>query len=175
MTEKKLNEAILKVSTSRDTLAFQLIFDYFAPRIIGYLVGTGTNSDIAEEIAQEVLTIVWQKSHLFKPESSKLKTWIFTIARNKRIDRIRKDKNQNYNEYDLIQNLYINTDEDSKVEDKINEMQSNLSEKEKNLIKMNFFESKSHKIIAQELEIPLGTVKSRIRSILNKMEMFKIL
>ena len=171
MNNTKLKELMLEISINNNKEAFNKIFDYFAPRIMGYLAGSGTKLEIAEELTQEVLTTVWEKSCQFDPNKANVSTWIFTIARNKKIDRIRKDQNPLYNPVDLIDALYNNKiNENKEVEEKIEQIQSILTQNEKNLIKMNFFEGKTHKKISEELEIPIGTVKSRIRNILLKMQ-----
>jgi RNA polymerase sigma-70 factor (ECF subfamily) len=171
MQNEQLKILILKIGEKRDKNAFNLIFDYFAPRILGYLIGSGTQKDVAEEITQEALTLVWQKAFQFDSKKGNVSTWIFTITRNRRIDRFRKNKNFPHNTIDLIEALY--PEEKIQYEDsqeKVRKMQEMLNEKEKKLIKMNFFEGKTHKIISKDLEIPLGTVKSRIRNILIKMK-----
>ena len=171
MNNTNLKELILEISINNNKEAFSKIFDYFAPRIMGYLAGSGTKLEIAEELTQEVLTTVWEKSCQFDPTKANVSTWILTIARNKKIDRIRKDQNPSYNPIDLIDALYNNkTNENKEIEERIEQIQSILTQNEKNLIKMNFFEGKTHKKISEELEIPIGTVKSRIRKILLKMQ-----
>ena len=170
MNNIELKNLIFKISRSKDRLAFVDIFEYFAPRIMGYLVGFGLKKENAEEITQEVMSSVWQKAYQFNPEKANVSTWVFSITRNKRIDKLRKNEKPEYNTKDLIENLYPNINRNIKeIEEKITELQSKLDQSEKKLIKMNFFEGKSHKIISRELEIPLGTVKSKIRTILNKM------
>ncbi|MDC0226614.1 sigma-70 family RNA polymerase sigma factor [Alphaproteobacteria bacterium] len=171
MENIKLVDLIYKIVKSEDRLAFKEIFNYFAPRIMGYLVSSGMNKEIAEELTQEILTTVWEKSYQFDEKKAKVSTWIFTIARNKKIDLIRKNSNPNYNPLDLLDALYSkDTNENDLYEEKIAKNLSNLKKNEKKLIKMNFFEGKSHKMISEQLEIPLGTIKSRIRNILNKIK-----
>ena len=170
MNNNKLCSLIFKIANEQDKSAFNDIFDYFAPRVIGYLVGSGSQKEIAEEIAQEVLSMVWQKASKFNYKKGNVNTWVFTIARNKRIDRIRKNENPSYNTVDLIDALYSKNDiQNNDFEEEIKVLQNKLNKSEKKLIKMNFFEGKSHKIISKDLEIPLGTIKSRIRKILTKI------
>ena len=170
MNNNKLCNLIFKIANEQDKSAFNDIFDYFAPRVIGYLVGSGSQKEIAEEIAQEVLSMVWQKASKFNYKKGNVNTWVFTIARNKRIDRIRKNENPSYNTLDLIDALYSkNNIQNNDFEEEIRVLQNKLNKNEKKLIKMNFFEGKSHKIISKDLEIPLGTIKSRIRKILTKI------
>ena len=171
MTNTKLKDLILKIANSHNKKAFSQIFDYFSPRIMGYFISSGTNKELSEDLTQEVLSTIWQKASTFNPKKANVSTWIFTIARNKRIDRIRKDLNSSYNPLDLIDALYQNNSaKKPELDEKIDELQSILSIDEKKLLKMNFFEGKTHKIISQDLEIPLGTVKSRIRNILIKIK-----
>ena len=171
MKNIELCDLIFKISSKQDKSAFKWIFDYFSPRIIGYLVSSGSEQETAEEITQEVLSTVWQKAEQFDYKKGNVSTWIFTIARNKRIDRIRKNENPSYNTVDLIDALYSSeNDKNVSFHDEIKKIHEKLNENERKLIKMNFFEGKSHKIISRDLEIPLGTVKSRIRKILEKMK-----
>ena len=135
MENDKLKDLIFKVGKKRDKQAFSLIFDYFAPRIMGYLIGCGTEKEIAEDITQEVLTIVWQKSFQFDDKKANVSTWIFTIARNRRIDRIRKITNPSYNTLDLIDALYPDIDPQLEVlQHKVTNMQEILDKSEKKLI-----------------------------------------
>ena len=173
MNNNELQALIYQIGNEQSRVAFNNIFDFFAPRIIGYLVGSGTQKEVAEEITQEVLTTVWQKSVQFDYKKGNVSTWIFTIARNKRIDRIRKNENPTYNKLDLIDALYPNNNNsDNNLRYEINNIQDKLSENDRKLIKMNFSEGKTHKNISRDLEIPLGTVKSRIRNILTKIKKF---
>ena len=173
MENKILIDLIKKVSDQRDERAFSQIFDFIAPKINGYFVKNSLNIEQAEELTQEVLSTIWTKANLFDPKKSKFITWSFTIARNKKIDFYRKNKKTEVNEEDIRDFLYENNkSDDYEVESTINKITQELDENQKKLIKMSFFEQKSHKNIATELEIPLGTVKSRIRSSLNKMQKY---
>ena len=170
MNNLDLKELIFKIAESQDKRSFNKIFDYFSPRIMGYLINSGTSKAISEEITQEVLSAVWQKAYQFDQKIANVSTWIFTIARNKRIDRIRKNENPNYSLPDLIDSLYSNNDvQKEEMEEEVSLMLLGLNEGEKKLLKMNFFEGKSHKMISTETKVPLGTIKSRIRSILQKI------
>ena len=171
MENKELSNLLSKIGNQKDRLAFKSIFEYFAPRINAYLIKTGSNKDFAEDLTQEVMTVIWNKADLYNSMKSNVSTWIFTIARNKRIDSLRKKKDPKYNEIDLISSLYDQENEEKLSEDNnfFHKLSQKLNEGDKILINMNFFEGKTHKIISETLEIPLGTVKSRIRKILSKL------
>ena len=171
MENKELSNLLSKIGNQKDRLAFKSIFEYFAPRINAYLIKTGSNKDLAEDLTQEVMTVIWNKADLYNSMKSNVSTWIFTIARNKRIDSLRKKKDPKYNEIDLISSLYDQENEEKLSEDNnfFHKLSQKLNESDKILINMNFFEGKTHKIISETLEIPLGTVKSRIRKILSKL------
>lgn len=175
MENEKILNLVKKISKERDEIAFSKIFDFLAPKLNSYFIKNSFNYDISEELTQEVLSVIWIKANLYNPEKSKFITWVYTIARNKKIDFYRKSKNNNFNESDLREFMYYNNEvNDYDVQDSIEKISKELTLNQRKLIKMNFFEHKSHKKIAQELEIPIGTVKSRIRAILGKMYKFLI-
>ena len=174
MEKSYLDELMKRIQKDRDEMAFSEIFDFFAPKVNAYFIQNRVKYESSEELTQEVLSAVWAKSNLFDPEKSALSTWIFTIARNKKIDFYRKNTKIDFNEDDLRNFLYEDRERDlfkeSETNKQIEQINNLLNKQQQKMIKMNFFENKSHKKIAEELEIPLGTVKSRIRHILTKMQ-----
>ncbi len=171
MENSKIIDLVKKISKNRDELAFSEIFDFISPKINAYYIKNNLSNEQAEELTQEVLSTIWTKAEFFNPEKSKFTTWSFTIARNKKIDFHRKNKRNDVNEEDIRDFLYENNkSDDYEIESTINKITEELDQNQKKLIKMSFFEQKSHKNIATELEIPLGTVKSRIRATLSKMQ-----
>jgi len=173
MENAQIIDLVKKVAKERNTIAFSEIFDFIAPKINAYYLKNNLSIDQSEELTQEVLSTIWLKAGLFDPEKSKFITWSFTIARNKKIDFYRKNKKNDINEEDIRDFLYENNkSDDYEIESTIKNITQELDENQKKLIKMSFFEQKSHKSIASELEIPLGTVKSKIRATLNKMQKY---
>ena len=171
MENENLLKLVNKISKDRDQSAFSELFDFLAPKINSYFIKNSLNYQLSEELTQEVMSTIWTKASLYNQKKSKFITWVFTIARNKKIDFYRKSKKNDFNEEELRTFMYQNEDVDSyDIEDSVNKINKELDESQQKLIKMNFFEHKSHKKIAEELEIPLGTVKSRIRHILIKMQ-----
>ncbi len=176
MEKSNLNNLMKRIQEDRDEMAFSEIFDFFAPKINAYFIQNRIKIESSEELTQEVLSNVWLKSNLYDSKKSALSTWIFTIARNKKIDFFRKKSKINFKEEDIREFLYqdreVDLIEENEAKKQIERINNELDEQQKIMIKMNFFENKSHKKIADELEIPLGTVKSRIRHILTKMQGF---
>ena len=176
MEKSNLNNLMNRIQKDRDEMAFSEIFDFFAPKINAYFIQNRIKIESSEELTQEVLSTVWVKSNLYDSEKSALSTWIFTIARNKKVDFFRKNSRINFKEEDVREFLYQDREadlvEENEAKKQIERINNELDEQQKIMIKMNFFENKSHKKIADELEIPLGTVKSRIRHILTKMQEF---
>ena len=170
MDNKKAVDLISKIARDKDEKAFSELFDYIAPKINAYYIKHKLSSELAEELTQEVLSTIWIKAGLFNSEKAKFITWSFTIARNKKIDFYRKNQ-KNVSNDDVRDFLYENNNSnDYEIESTINKITEQLDQNQKKLIKMSFFEQKSHKNIAAELEIPLGTVKSRIRATLSKIQ-----
>ena len=176
MEKSNLDMSMKRIQIDRDEMAFSEIFDFFAPKVNAYFIQNGIRFESSEELTQEVLSTVWVKSNLYDSNKSALSTWIFTIARNKKIDFFRKISKIDFKEEDIREFLYqdreVNIIEENEAKKQIEKINNELDEQQKIIIKMNFFENKSHKKIADELEIPLGTVKSRIRHILTKMQRF---
>ena len=174
MDRSRLENLMLKISNDRDQMAFSELFDFLAPKINAYYIQNGLFSDIAEELTQDVMGTLWSKSFQYNPSKSAVSTWVYTIARNKKVDFLRKNSKINYNEDDIREFLYEDKSEDmmneNEIREKVNKINEELDINQQKIIKMNFFENKSHKKISEELEIPLGTVKSRIRHILTKMQ-----
>ena len=167
-----LAECMRKVAESQDRQAFTVVFEHFAPRVKAYLIKTGANSSAAEECVQEAMVSVWNKAGLFDPRKANVSTWIFTIARNKWIDSIRK---QNRPEPD---ELSWNFESEPNAEDMLVTEQegrelavaiANLPEKQLDLIKRAYYGDLSHREIAQQTGLPLGTIKSRIRLALDRL------
>ena len=176
MDKLELEKLMVRITNDRDEMAFSTLFDFFAPKIKSYYLQNGLITDYAEELTQEVLSTIWSKCFQYNSSKSAVSTWVYTIARNKKIDFLRKNSNNSFNEEDIREFLYDNSKNDkvteNEIKDQVQKINAELDEDQQKIIKMNFFENKSHKIISEELEIPLGTVKSRIRHILTKMQEF---
>jgi len=167
-------EALAKVAESQDIGSFKKIFDYFSPRLKSFLMRSGADEAIAEEIIQETMTIIWTKADYYDPKVASPSTWIYTIARNKKIDILRKSRKAILEDIDTAILPPVESKADENIEhdqkfEMIAQYLDDLPEDQLNLLKMNFFEEKSHGEISEITKIPLGTVKSRIRLALEKI------
>jgi RNA polymerase sigma-70 factor (ECF subfamily) len=157
-----------QVATRQDRTAFAELFDHFAPRIAAYVMKLGLQRGQAEDLAQEVLLVLWQKAALFDPAKSSLSTWLFRVARNRRIDLARRDKSGLLDPDDPFLHPQAPEPADESMDAnerdrRIRIVMADLPEDQKRLILLAFFEGLSHSEIAERENLPLGTVKSRIR------------
>lgn len=156
------------VAKNRDREAFTRLFDHFAPRLQAYLLRQGSDAAMAEEIAQETMVTLWRKAALFDPGKSSLATWLYRIARNRRIDLLRRDRTSAIEPQDPIFDLVDDTDVERQLdlqqrEEAVRDALEGLPEEQFLLVRMAFFEGLSHSQISETTGLPLGTVKSRIR------------
>lgn len=169
-----LNKLIRLIAEKQDRQAFVALFEATSSRLKAYAVKCGANDRDAEEIVQESLLTVWRKAHQFNPKTASANTWLYTIVRNRRIDFSRK------NRYDQIQSLDLwpepATDELEKdVESDLDgtlvrTLIESLPEEQRQIVFKVYFEGKSHSEIAAELDLPLGTIKSRLRLAMKKLD-----
>jgi RNA polymerase sigma-70 factor (ECF subfamily) len=155
-----------RVAASQDRAAFAALFAHFAPRVKAYLLRLGAPSAVAEELAQEALLSVWRKAHLFDPAKASAATWLFTIARNLRIDAIRRERHPELDPEDLMPEPDADADAGltlAENEGRLRIALKQLPADQIQVVELSFFADKPHSQIAQELGIPLGTVKSRLR------------
>lgn len=161
-----------RVRDAQDRAAFAALFDHFAPRVKAFLIKSGAEPSVAEDCAQDVMVTVWRKAHLFDPTRASVATWIFTIARNRRIDLLRRDRRPEPE--DLTWGPEPEPDQEDILElqqatDRLSAAMATLPEKQKALIEQAYFGDLSHREIADLTGIPLGTIKSRIRLALDRL------
>ncbi len=158
---------VADVAERRDRGAFTRLFDHFAPRLKAYLIRLGTDAALSEEIVQDVMATLWRKAQLFDPAKSSLSTWLYRIARNRRIDLARREKGELDPDEPMLQPAQ-SPDLDSLMdvqqrEEVVRAALTTLPAEQLTLVKLAFFEGLSHSQISETTGLPLGTVKSRIR------------
>ncbi len=158
---------VADVAERRDRDAFTRLFDYFAPRLKAYLMRLGTEAALSEEIVQDVMSTLWRKAQLFDPAKSSLSTWLYRIARNRRIDLARRQKGELDPEEPMLQPAEA-PDLDRLMdvqqrEEVVRAALTALPAEQLTLVRLAFFDGLSHSQISEATGLPLGTVKSRIR------------
>jgi RNA polymerase sigma-70 factor, ECF subfamily len=162
------------IAMRQDQLAFAALFQLYAPRVKMLLMRMGTTDEVSEDIAQETLLMVWRKAAYYERGRATPSAWIFSIARNLRIDRLRRDARVKlYTHYHVVEQ-----DEPQRPDGALDAVEreqqlraalGQLSEDYARIVRLSFFEGRPHREIAEHLDIPLGTVKSRIRLALNRL------
>ncbi|MFM2389458.1 MAG: hypothetical protein RLZZ437_1013 [Pseudomonadota bacterium] len=171
-TETDWAALVMRVRDHQDRAAFAALFRHFAPRVKGFLMKSGASDTMAEECAQDVMATLWQKAHLFDPARASVGTWVFTIARNRRIDALRKSRRPEPE--DLPWGPESEPDQAEALEmqqetTRLGEALAQLPEKQRKLIERAYYGDLSHSEIAEETGLPLGTIKSRIRLALERL------
>ncbi len=169
---------LVAVATHRDQEAFARLFDHFAPLLRRFNLAAYPGATLmADELTQEVMLKVWRKAHTYKPDNAAASTWIFTLARNARVDYLRKNsRHQSDIDPELVWNELPDEDADPFMHAQQRRNQEQIQgalktlpvEQHQVLVKV-YMEGKTHSEVAQELKLPLGTVKSRVRLALNKL------
>jgi len=163
-----------RLAVKRDRSAFAELFEHFAPRVKAYLMRSGSDAEAAEELMQEAMLTVWRRAESFDASQASVATWIFTIARNKRIDVYRRSNRPDFDKNDPA----LVPDAEQQPDDAVAERQESgalrnaiaeLPEEQARMLRMAFYEDKAHSEIAEETGVPLGTVKSRLRLAIGRM------
>jgi len=175
LAAEELSACIVRIAETQDREAFIALFAHFAPRVKAYMMRSGASSDIAEDLAQEALLMVWRKAQRYDPAKAGASTWIFTIARNLRIDALRKERRATLDPDDpTLFPAGNDTDAHSEMErrqsdDRVRQAMARLPQQQREVVQLSFFDELPHIAIAERLNLPLGTVKSRIRLAFNKI------
>lgn len=163
-----------EVANDRNREAFARLFDHFAPRVKAYMRRLGAKPTAAEDLAQDVMLTVWRRAAQFDPSKAGVSTWVFTIARNKRIDAVRRERRPEVDPNDpaLVQAEIPAADDTLAAAQEsamLRRVIATIPAEQSELVRLAFYEDKSHSAIAEQLGLPLGTVKSRIRLALGKL------
>jgi RNA polymerase sigma factor (sigma-70 family) len=163
---------VIRIRDQRDQAAFAELFQHFAPRVKAFLMKSGADATLAEECAQEVMATLWHKAHMFDPSRASVATWIFTIARNRKIDVLRKQRRPEPE--DLTWGPEAEPDQEAVLtlqqeSERLRSALAGLPEAQRKLVERAYFGDLSHSEIAAETGLPLGTIKSRIRLALERL------
>jgi RNA polymerase sigma-70 factor (ECF subfamily) len=175
MTPDEAADLIQAIADRQDRAAFASLFRHYGPRVKAFLMRGGSDPETAQEVAQEAMIMVWRKAASFDRTRAAPATWIYTIARNKRIDHLRRTGRPPIEAEDWL-TIFAPEEEDAdksvlagQTYTRMKELLGGLSADQLVVIQKAFFEDKTHTAIAEELKLPLGTVKSRIRLALGRL------
>ncbi|MDG1472783.1 MAG: sigma-70 family RNA polymerase sigma factor [Ascidiaceihabitans sp.] len=163
---------MIRIRQHQDRAAFAELYEHFAPRVKGFLMKSGSDSSLAEECAQDVMATLWRKAHMFDATRASVATWIFTIARNRRIDLLRKQRRPEPEEltwgpeHEPDQADAIALQQETEI---LRKAIQDLPSAQRELLEKAYFGDLSHSEIAAQTGLPLGTIKSRIRLALERL------
>ena len=164
---------LAQVATRGDRAAFAQLFGHYAPRLKSFLLRQGCDGGAAEELVQETLLTLWRNASRFDATQASVSTWVFTIARNKRIDRLRRERGDNLNIDDFT---FVSADEPAdqalsgrQEAQAVRRALQALPPEQAELVVKSYFDEQPHSEIAAALHLPLGTVKSRLRLALTRL------
>jgi RNA polymerase sigma-70 factor (ECF subfamily) len=159
---------IRRIAESRDREALTALFNLFGPRVKSMMLKLGTSEALADDLVQETFLTVWRKAALYSGQRGAVSTWIFTIARNLRIDQLRRQSNKPYDDLEALElasdaptGLFLT--ERSQIIARVTAALNALSAEQQEVIRLSFIHDMAHAEIAERIGIPLGTVKSRLR------------
>lgn len=163
---------VVRIRDHKDTDAFAELFAHFAPRVKGFLIKSGADPSLAEECSQDVMAALWHKAHQFDPARASVATWIFTIARNRKIDILRKQRRPEPEdltwgpEEEPDQTDVLTLQQETEI---LGTALAELPQAQRELIEKAYFGDLTHSEIAAQTGLPLGTIKSRIRLALERL------
>ena len=161
-------DLLLRVGSARDRAAIAGLFDHFGPRVKNFMMRKGASAELAEDLVQDTMIAVWSKASLYAPERGAVSTWVFTIARNLRIDRLRRESSAHFTD---LEGFDAPAD-DVAGDDAVNRLQEDahvaralaqIPAEQRELLILSYVEDVPQSMIAERLKLPLGTVKSRMR------------
>lgn len=166
-----------RIANTQDAKALSDLFEVYGPKLKGWLMARGVGSGTAEDIIQDVMIKVWTRAELFDPAKASFATWIYRMTRNRWIDHKRKHGRMDVRDPELMNIIAdgeVPSAEDFFIGDQDAQMLhtqiAKLNQNQQDAIRMAFMEFKTHKEIAEETGLPLGTVKTRIRSAIQALQ-----
>ena len=164
---------LLTIAQRRDPQAFAALFRHYAPRIKAYLCGRRVESAVADELTQEVMLTVWRRAEQFDPARGAASTWIFTVARNCLVDMIRREKRMQAELSDPCAPPDMALPEEEMLERaahrQVHRALEQLPGPQREVLRRSYFSGQTLQEIAEHEQVPLGTVKTRVRLALEKL------
>lgn len=171
----QLADLVRRIADRKDRAAFMELFDLMAPKVKGFLVAGGATEDVAEDVMQEVMLKIWRRAGTYDPAKASVNTWVYRIARNARIDRIRKETRPEYDPEDPALQPTAEPAPDANIDHerlavRLRASIEMLPPQQREVITLFYYDDMSHGEIAEKINIPFGTVKSRLRLAMTKIK-----
>ena len=172
---ERMTVLLVAVGARRDREAFAALFRFFAPRLKSYFLRLGTRPRTAEDLVQETMLRIWDRAGLFDPARAQASTWVFTVARNLRVDALRGERHPEPESEALLAGLADEGElpelilDGARREERVRRALAGLPAEQVEILQLSFFEELPHAEIARRMGLPLGTVKSRIRRALRRL------
>lgn len=173
------DEALLRLITRADEGALGELYDRYGRLVYSMAMNTVGDPALAEEVTQDVYLRIWNKAATYQPAQGKVRTWIASIARYRAIDMVRRlNVRPEGNLASWAEGEAFNTPDQTNVEEEVEVAQrkqqvrqalTRLPEEQRVALSLAFFQGYSHSEIAEILNEPLGTVKTRIRLGMQKL------
>ena len=167
---KRMGDNLVAIGDRRDEEAFADVYSYYAGRVKSFLMGKGMADEIAEELTQEIMLTVWRRAESYDPKKAAASTWLFTIARNRRIDYLRGNSRIEVELDDEMLDVEATENDpqakfvsDAQAAKQLERALEKLPQEQRQVMHLSYFRGQSHGAIAKWLDLPIGTVKSRIR------------
>jgi RNA polymerase sigma factor (sigma-70 family) len=173
-TPARLADLVERVAAARDRAAFMELFDHYAPRLKAFLRKRGAGDAQAEDLVQDVMLTVWQRASLYDRAQASVSTWVFTIARNRQIDVLRRERRPELDAEEPLLQPSAGPEPDrlfdaERSAERVRAALLLLPAEQAELVRVSFYEEASHSALAERFDLPLGTVKSRLRLALQKL------
>lgn len=173
-TMTKQADWILAIAEQNDRTAFAALFAFYAPRLRAFLRRSRLDDTIIEELIQDVMLTVWRRAASYNPDRAAVSTWIFTIARNRRIDRLRKAaRPEPEPDTPGVRPSPTTSPDDAAAAarraERLRSALQTLPEEQAVILRRMYFDGISQRDIARELDVPVGTVKSRVRLAMKRL------
>ncbi len=165
---------LARVASERDKGAFAIVFDYFAPRLKNFMLRKGASPELAEDLVQETMIAVWLRAGQYQAGRGAVSTWIFTIARNLRIDRLRRESSAYFVDlegFDAASTEIRGDDRliQAQADGEVARALAQIPAEQRDLLILSYVDDVPQVMIAKQLDLPLGTVKSRMRLAYRRM------
>lgn len=164
-----------RIVATRDKEAFRLLFLHYGPRLKSFMIKSGADTNSADDLVQDIMMAVWRKVDLYVPERGTVSAWIFAIARNARVDRLRRQSSRPYEDIDDIEVVSDDRDaeeltQSNQIGEHVGKAMASLPDEQKRIIELAYLHDMPHSEIASHLGLPIGTVKSRMRLAYGKLK-----